>query len=90
MKVNVLKEDKNLIELELEGETATIANLIRKELWNNKETEIATYNLKHPQVSHPILAVKAKSKPKKVIQATIEDTKKKIDDFRSKVKKLKV
>lgn len=90
MKVTVLKEEKDFIELELAGETHTLANFIRNELWDNKETEIASYNIKHPQISQPILAIKAKSKPKKVLQATIEDAKKKVDDFRKKVQKLKV
>lgn len=90
MKVNVLKEEKDFIELELAGETHTLVNFIRKELWSHKDTEIASYNIKHPQVSQPILAIKAKSKPKKVLQTTIEDAKKKVDDFRKKVQKLKV
>ena len=40
MEVKILQEDKDVIELELEGETHTLTNLIRKELWNNKEDDI--------------------------------------------------
>ena len=88
MEVKILQEDKDVIELELEGETHTLTNLIRKELWNNKNTVFASYNLKHPLVSHPILKVQTKSKPKKVILETIDDIKNQIKELREKIKKL--
>jgi len=89
MEVNVLKEEKNIIEIELKGEGHTLANLLRSELWNNNDIEIASYNLKHPIASSPILALSvSKGKPKKAIQEAVESLKAKTKEFKNLLKKL--
>ena len=57
MELKVLKEEKNILELEIKGEDHTLANLLRGELWNTDGVELASYNLKHPIVSSPILSL---------------------------------
>ncbi|HLC85814.1 MAG TPA: DNA-directed RNA polymerase subunit L [Candidatus Nanoarchaeia archaeon] len=89
MEVNILKEEKNIIEIELKGENHTLANLLRSELWNVEGTDMASYNIKHPIASSPILILQtSKGKPKKTLQDAVNSIKAKTKEFRSLLKKL--
>jgi len=56
MEISVLMEDKNKIEVEIEGEDHTLCNALRNELWNHN-VDVAAYNIEHPLVSNPTLMV---------------------------------
>ncbi|HIH26094.1 DNA-directed RNA polymerase subunit L [Candidatus Woesearchaeota archaeon] len=89
MELKVLKEEKNILELEIKGEDHTLANLLRGELWNTDGVELASYNLKHPIVSSPILSLNVnKGKPKKALEEALHSIKSKTKEFRSLLKKL--
>ena len=89
MDVHILKEEKDFLELELKGETHTLCNLLRKELWENNEIAAASYNLKHPLISIPVFTVRAKSgKPKKHLQEAITSLKKQAKELHSQVQKI--
>lgn len=89
MEIQIIKEDKNLIEIEVKGETHTLTNLVRSELWNVDDVAIASYNLKHPVVSNPILILKTKSgKPKKALSEAVSNLKAKTKELRALAKKL--
>ena len=89
MELLVLKEEKNILELEIKGEDHTLANLLRNELWNVDSVELASYNIKHPIVSSPILSLSVtKSKPKKALEDAVHNIKSKTKEFRSLLKKL--
>ena len=62
MEINVLESGKTMLKLELVGKTHTFANALSKELWNDAETLVAGYNVKHPQVSNAILVLETKKK----------------------------
>ncbi len=87
MELNILEETKDSIKIEIQEASHTLVNLLRRELWNNKDTTFASYNLKHPLVSHPVLNLKSK-KPRKNIQETIDSLKKQTKELRDKIKKL--
>ena len=84
MELKVLKEEKNILELEIKGEDHTLANLLRGELWNTDGVELASYNLKHPILSLNV----NKGKPKKALEEALHSIKSKTKEFRSLLKKL--
>ena len=89
MEVNVLKEDKELIELEITGEDHTLCNIIRDELWNEEDTSFASYNLKHALISEPILTIKTKKgKPRKAVLDAVESLKNKTKELKSLLNKI--
>jgi len=90
MEVKILSEDKGLLQIEIEGESHTLCNVIREELWNFEDTSSASYNIKHPQISNPVLAVKSKKgKPKKLILDAVASLKEKTKKLRTEASKLK-
>jgi len=89
MEIKVLESDKTLLKLELVGKSHTLANAVVKELWNDSETVVAGYNVKHPQVSDAILILETKKKdPKKVLVDALKRMDKKYQEFASKFKKI--
>ena len=84
MDVKVLREDKDVLEIEFVGEGHTLCNLLRQELWDNKDVTVSSYRIAHPLVSEPILAVHA-PKPRKVLLSTLEAVQEKIATLREKV-----
>ena len=89
MEINVLESSGKLLKIELIGKSHTLANALVKELWNDVETQIAGYNMEHPEVSNPILILETKKKdPKKVLLDAIKKLDKKYQDFASKFKKI--
>ncbi len=69
MEVKPIKQDKNMLLVEVKGDTIGFANLVREELWNNKEVEEASSIKEHPYLAEPKIYVKTKGeKPKKVLQ----------------------
>ena len=62
MNVKVLKKEKDMLLVELGGESVGFANLIRKELWNDKNVDEAAYIKEHPYMAEPKVYVKMKGK----------------------------
>ena len=88
MEVKVLEKDKGKLKLEVIGEDHTLMNALRKELWNDKDTEIAGYKIEHSLVGNPILIVEHKKDAKKALLDAVERLKKKNKEFKSKISKL--
>ncbi|MBS3052619.1 MAG: DNA-directed RNA polymerase subunit L [Candidatus Aenigmarchaeota archaeon] len=73
MEINILKEEKNMLLIELKGDTIGFANLIREELWNDKNVEEAASIKEHPYMAEPKIFVKTKEgKPQKALQESIK------------------
>jgi len=87
MDLRVLKQDKDYVELEVIGEGHTMCNVLRKEIFNEKDDVVAGYNIEHPLVSNPKMIVKG-DKPIKLILNAIDRLKDKNKELRSKLKKL--
>ncbi len=87
MEVAILREDKDMLEVEFTGEGHTLCNLLRKKLWEQKDIKSSSYQIKHPQVSEPVILVQA-SKPRKALLAAIDAAKADIAALRAKVAKL--
>lgn len=87
MEIKVLKKEKNKIELEIIGENHTFCNTLRKELWNDKDIQVAGYNIEHPLISNPVLTLETEKKdPKKVLEAAIKRLKERNVEIRTAVK----
>ena len=89
MEVQILKEEKDLIELKIVGEGHTICNLLRSELWGLDDTSLVSYNLKHPLISSPIFALKLKKgKPRKILLDSVQTIKDKTKQLKGLLSKL--
>jgi len=60
MNIKELKKDKNSILIELKGESVSFANLIKEELWKDKNVEEAVVIKEHPYMDEPKLLVRTK------------------------------
>lgn len=84
MEVKPIKQDKNMLLVEIKGDTIGFANLIREELWNNKDVEEASSIKEHPYLEEPKIYVKTKSeKPKKVLEDTVVSLQTKVKELRN-------
>ncbi|MBI5391807.1 DNA-directed RNA polymerase subunit L [Candidatus Woesearchaeota archaeon] len=89
MDIHILKEEKDLLEVEIVGEGHTFCNLLRDTLNNQKEVKHASYMIQHPLVSNPILAVRTSAgKPRKVFLDTLQELKKSNTELKTLLKKL--
>jgi len=88
MEIKVLEENKEKIVLEVIGEDHTLLNLIRDELWQDKDVEVAGYHIDHPLVSNPVLTIETNGKEsaKKALQSCLDRLKKKNKEFLEKLK----
>lgn len=75
MKLKVLEQKKNKLHLEVET-GHSFCNILRKELWNDKDVHVSGYYTEHIQVGNPRF----------VIETTDKDP---IVAFRDAVKRLK-
>ncbi|MBS3150217.1 DNA-directed RNA polymerase subunit L [Candidatus Woesearchaeota archaeon] len=88
MEITILNENKEMMEIEIEGEDHTLCNALRSELWNF-EIDAAAYKIEHPLVSDPVLMVSGKNPRGKLVKAS-ESLRKLFkslkDDFNKKIK----
>lgn len=87
MELNVLESEKGLLKFEIKGEDHTFCNIVRKELWQDKNIDIAGYSIKHALVSNPVLVVESND-PKKSLIQTVKRLKNQNDDFLKEFKSL--
>jgi len=88
MELNVLKEEKNQLEIELKGGSIGFSNLIKEELWNDKNVDEAAYIKEHPYMSEPKIYLKTRGKdPKLVLNNTIKRIEVKLKDLRGEFKR---
>lgn len=57
MEIKILDDKKNKLVLEVKGADHTLCNALKTELWNDKHVKIATYSIRHPQISVPQIIV---------------------------------
>lgn len=89
MEIKVIEESKKKLVFEILGESHTLANLLEKELWEDKDVIAAGYHIDHPLFGVPRMVVEAPD-PRKALEKAIKRLKKKNTDFakalKSKVK----
>jgi len=57
MEIKILDDKKNRLLIEVKGADHTLCNALKRELWNDKHIKIATYSIRHPQISVPQMIV---------------------------------
>ncbi|MBT3813965.1 DNA-directed RNA polymerase subunit L [Candidatus Woesearchaeota archaeon] len=89
MDFKIIEESKEKLVFELEGETHTFCNALKKELQETKGVTVATYKIDHPLVGVPRFQVETKGvDPKKAIKDALKSLKKKVSEFEKEVKSL--
>lgn len=91
MEIKILEETKDKISIEIVGETHTLCNAIRNELWKDSHVKIAGYRVDHPLIANPILVVETdgKESPKIALKNAIDSMGKWTEQLQTKIKKLK-
>lgn len=89
MEIKVLEESKNKLIIELEGEDHTLANLLKKELWNDEHVKTSGYSVEHPLIGRPKIVVETdgKESPRDALKAASERLSKENDKFKKAVAK---
>lgn len=85
MKVIVKENKKKRLVIEIQGESHTLCNAIKDELWNDEDVDIAAYRIAHPLTAHPEMIIETKSgEPMKALNDAIKRLSKQNDAFRKK------
>jgi DNA-directed RNA polymerase subunit L len=87
-KMKVIKDTKNELEIEIEGESHTLCNVLRKTLMEDKDVESAAYVIEHPTIGVPKLYLKAKN-PRKSLMRAVETLKSRSDEFKNLIESSK-
>ncbi len=88
MELTILNKTKNEINIKVAGETHTLLGMLKTALLNNKHVEIATYDVKYPTISEPVLFVRTDgADPVDVIKKACKDIVKECDEFVKAFKK---
>lgn len=58
MELTIVEKTENEIKIKVAGESHTLLNALKAALLNNEHVEIATYDIKHPTISDPVLFVR--------------------------------
>ena len=58
MNLKIIEKTDNEIKVEMAGESHTLLNVLKSSLLDDPRIEVATYDIKHPTISEPILFVK--------------------------------
>ena len=89
MEVNILEKDKKFLKFEIKHEDNTLANALRKELWQDSDVKVAGYNIEHPLISSPIFIVETeKQEPEKAVLSAVDRLKKKNSEILKEIKNL--
>ena len=57
MEIKILDDKKNKLVIDVKGSDHTLCNALKTELWNDKHVKLATYSIRHPQISVPQIIV---------------------------------
>lgn len=87
MQFNILEDKKNRFVFEIEGMGYTYLNMLKSELWNDDHVKVATYAVKHPQVSKPkfILETDGDESPKAALTGAVGRLNKLSEKFKKEV-----
>lgn len=60
MNLKIIDKTDDEIKVEMAGESHTLLNVLKSSLLDDPRIEVATYDIKHPTISEPILFLKTK------------------------------
>ena len=90
MNVDVRKLEKNYLEIALVDEDVSLADSLREIIVEDKDVEFASARLEHPQVGHPVIIIRTKSKNAlDLLINAVTQLKGSADEFRAALKSSK-
>ena len=91
MEFDILEDKKNRLVFEIDGIGHTYINILKTELCNDDHVKVATYAIKHPQVSKPkfILETDGDRTAKAALSGAVGRLKKLSDKFRKEMSAIK-
>ena len=74
MEIKILDDKKSKLIIEVKGADHTLCNTLKAELYNDKHVKIATYAIRHPQISLPQMVVETdgEESPKNALINAVE------------------
>ena len=87
MEIDVIEDKKNRFVFEIDGIGHTYLNILKNELWNDNHVKVATYAIKHPQVSKPkfILETDGDESPRSALTSGVGRLKKLCERFKKEI-----
>ncbi len=86
--MKIIKDTKNELEIELEGESHTLCNVLRKILMEDKDVRAAAYVIEHPIIGEPKLYIRGKN-PRKSLMNAAETLKSRCEELKDLIKSVK-
>lgn len=84
MELRTLTQDDTTVEIEVDGEDDTILNLVKQQLLQDDDVEVATYLRGHPRLDKPTLKVEVTSgDPVAKIEDAVSELRQEFDDLES-------
>ncbi len=89
MELEVEKQDKNSVTIIVKGEGVTLLNMLRDELWNDKNVTEAAIIQEHPFTANPKIMLKVSTgSPITTLEKAVDRIKGNLEDFRKAFKKV--
>jgi DNA-directed RNA polymerase subunit L len=83
MELKIIRKNEKELLLETRGETVTLTNLLRDELWNRSNVTEAAEIKEHPYLAEPKIWVKVKSgTPQEALRISAEELIEKVKKFK--------
>lgn len=91
MEPEILESKKNELVLKFKPFDQGVLNAVKKELWNDKATNMAGFKVTHPEVGFArfVLKIKGRKKPKTVWNDALKRASAHVDSFAKGINSLK-
>ena len=90
MEINVVKNEKDYVEIELKGEEAGFANALVEILLEDSDVEFASFRQDHPQAASPVIMLRTKEgNALHTLKTAIKKLKKQAEEFKGALKDAK-
>ena len=90
MEIEIIKNEKDYLELVLKGEEYGIANTLKELLLEDEKVEFAAYRMDHPVIASPVLMIRtSEGTPLAALKSAVKKLKKQATEFRDALKEAK-
>ena len=90
MEINIIKSEKDYLEVEIKGEDIGLPNMLKELLLDDGKVEFAAYRMDHPQAASPVLMIRTSDgSPMAALKSAVRKLKKQATDFRDAIKSAK-
>jgi DNA-directed RNA polymerase subunit L len=90
MEIQVIKNEKEYLEIAIKGEEYGLVNALKEILLEDKSVEFAAYRMDHPLVASPVLMIRvSEGSPLFALRSAVKKLKKHATDFKEAVQEAK-